>query len=51
LLTNVIDRVSLALSGLPAADCDLFGAGSRALFMGDESIVAHPIKCKVSRLT
>src|SRR5262245_6101407 len=51
LLTNVIHCVSLALCGLPAADGDLFGAGSCTLFTGDESIVAHPIESKVSCLT
>jgi len=51
LLANVIHGVSLTLSGLPAADRDLFGPGSSTLFMGDESIVAHPIERKIPRLT
>src|SRR6188472_2604267 len=50
LLANIINRVSLALSVLPTADRDLFGARRNALFMGDESIVAHSIKCEVACL-
>src|SRR6185369_4404214 len=51
LLTNVIYGVSLALSGLPAANRDLFSARSSTLFMSDESVVAHSIECKIPRLT
>ena len=50
LLADVIDRVSLPLGVLPAADDNLFPSCTGASFAADEIKIAHPIERVIARL-